>query len=166
MGGPKTFLGRVFSPNLRYVFHPPEFSTPLGRSLRVSPKTGVSRGCPAGCPWGVFGPRAPECSKSVPRVSGTLFGHSGHTLGIVFGHSRARGPKGFRDTSWDTLLDTPVFGDTLGDTPRDTFGPKGPKDSCRGPGASKLHARKIPRFRGYLGFLRCEVPIMFLWVQG
>ena len=32
-GGPKTFLGRGFSPNLRYVFHPPEFSTPLGRSL-------------------------------------------------------------------------------------------------------------------------------------
>ena len=34
LGGPKTFLGRGFSPNLRYVFHPAEFSTPLGRSLR------------------------------------------------------------------------------------------------------------------------------------
>ena len=34
VGGPKTFLGRGFSPNLRYVFHPPEFSTPLGRSLK------------------------------------------------------------------------------------------------------------------------------------
>ena len=33
-GGPKTFLGRGFSQNLRYVFHPPEFSTPLGRSLK------------------------------------------------------------------------------------------------------------------------------------
>ena len=32
-GGSKTFLGRGFSPNLRYVFHPPEFSTPPGRSL-------------------------------------------------------------------------------------------------------------------------------------
>ena len=41
-----------------------------------------------------FGPRAPECH------SGTLFGHSG-----------ARDPKGPRDTLWDT----PVFGDTLGD---------------------------------------------------
>ena len=30
------FLGRGFSPNLRYVFHPPEFFTPLGRSLKVS----------------------------------------------------------------------------------------------------------------------------------
>ena len=35
VGGPKTFLGRGFSPNLRYVFHPPEFSTPLGRSLII-----------------------------------------------------------------------------------------------------------------------------------
>ena len=33
-GGPKTFLGGGFSPNLRYGFHPPEFSTPLGRSLK------------------------------------------------------------------------------------------------------------------------------------
>ena len=37
-GGPKTFLGRGFSPNLRYVFHPPEFSTPLGRSLTFYPQ--------------------------------------------------------------------------------------------------------------------------------
>ena len=39
---PKTFLGRGFSPNLRYVFHPPEFSTPLGRSQEGSGSEGHS----------------------------------------------------------------------------------------------------------------------------
>ena len=32
-GVQKRFWGGFFSPNLRYVFPPPEFSTPLGRSL-------------------------------------------------------------------------------------------------------------------------------------
>ena len=39
-GVQKRFLGRGFSPSLRYVFHPPEFSTPLGRSLNVHARFG------------------------------------------------------------------------------------------------------------------------------
>ena len=107
--------------------------TGVSRALRaqsVSPKTGVSKGVSTGCPWGSGVSK--KCPESVPRVSGTPFRHSGDTLGTLFGHSGARGPKGPRDTPWDTLLDTPVFGDTLGDTPWDTLGPKGPRDSSRG----------------------------------
>ena len=33
--GSKNVFGEGFSPNLRYVFHPPEFSTPLGRYLNI-----------------------------------------------------------------------------------------------------------------------------------
>ena len=37
-GGSKNVFGEgFFLPNLRYVFHPPEFSTPLGRSLIENP---------------------------------------------------------------------------------------------------------------------------------
>ena len=103
----------------------------------VSPKTGVSPGVSHGVSPGPFGPRASECPKSVPRVSGTPFRHSGDTLGTLFGHSGARGPKGPGDTPWDTPGDTPVFGDTLGDTPGDTSGPKGPRDPCSRPGGSQ-----------------------------
>ena len=39
------FWRRGFTPNLRYVFHPPEFSTPLGRSLRKYQAIGVSQRC-------------------------------------------------------------------------------------------------------------------------
>ena len=34
-GGSKNVFGEGFFANLRYVFHPPEFSTPLGRSLKI-----------------------------------------------------------------------------------------------------------------------------------
>ena len=71
-----------------------------------APGSGVSKRCPES----VFG-----ASKKCPR-------HSGDTLGTLFGHSRARGPKGPGNTPWDTLPDTPVFGDT----PRDTR-PEGPE---------------------------------------
>ena len=88
--------------------------------------------CPEGVPEnggvrgnvrsGVSRDRAPECPKSVPRVSpecqkgvrdtlGTLSG-----LGTLFEHSAARGPKGPGDTPSDTPSDSPVFGDTFGDT--------------------------------------------------
>ena len=49
---------------------------------------------------GPFGPRAPECPKS---VSGTCFRHFGGTLATLFGHSGARGLKGPRDTSRDAF---------------------------------------------------------------
>ena len=95
-----------------------------GVSPRVSPKTGVSEGVSHGLSPGFFGPRAPECPKSVLRVfpecQKRCPRRSGDTLGTLFGHSGARGPKSPGDTPWDTRSDTPVFGDTLGDTPQDT----------------------------------------------
>ena len=47
-------------------------------------------------------------------------GHSGDTLGTLFGHSGARGLKGRGDTPADTPPDTPIFGGTPSDTPGDT----------------------------------------------
>ena len=95
-------------------------------------------GCPrervsGGVSRGPFGPQSVqkvsrECLRSVKKVSG----HSGDTLGTPFGHFGARGPKGPRDTPPDTLSDTPIFGDTLSDTPRDTSSPKGPKPPVEG----------------------------------
>ena len=74
--------------------------------------------CPGSVPLGVSGAlRAPDsgvskkCPESVPGVSKCV----PDTLGTLFGHSGARGPKGPRDTQRD---------------PRDTSGPKGPRDSC------------------------------------
>ena len=69
-----------------------------------------------------------ECLRSVKKVSG----HSGDTLGTPFGHSGARGLKGPRDIPPDTLSDTPIFGDTLSNAPRDT-----PEASCRGLGVNR-----------------------------
>ena len=98
---------------------PPLPATGVSRALR--PK--CLRGCPGECPRkpgvshgvspGPFGPRAPECPRSVPR-----------------------------DTPWDTPGDTLVFGDTLGDTPGDTSGPKGPRDPCSRPGGSQPMAQE------------------------
>ena len=101
----------------------------------------VSPECPRECPrkrgvservsdWvfpGPEGPRAPECPKSVPRVSKRCPGHSRDTLGTLFGH-----PVGH------SLGHPPVFRDTLGDTPGDTSGPKGPRDSCSRPAGSQV----------------------------
>ena len=70
------------------------------------------------------GPWALECPK-VSRVS-----KSEGTPRTVFGHSRAQGLKGAGDTPQDNPSNNPFFGDTLSDTPRDTSGSKGPKDSC------------------------------------
>ena len=104
-------------------------------SDRVSPKIGVSEGVSGGVSRGPSGPRVPECPKGVPRVSPecpdtflTLRGHSRDTFWTL----RLRGPEGPRDTPPDTLSDTPIFGDTLLDTPRDTSGPKGPKPPVGG----------------------------------
>ena len=77
-------------------------------------KRGCPRECPKGCPQ-----RAPgsgvskKCpSRSVKKVSGTLWGHSRDTFWTL----RSPGPKGLQGTPSDTASDTPVFGDTLGDT--------------------------------------------------
>ena len=73
------------------------------------------------------------CPESVPGVSKRCPGHSGDTLGTLFGHSGARGPKGPGDTPSDTPSDTPHFrGHSRGHS-GDTSGPKGPRDSCSRP---------------------------------
>ena len=76
-------------------------------------KRGVSEGVSDGVSPGPFGPRAPECPKSGPRVSTECQrrcpGHSGDILGTLFGPSGARGPKGPGDTPSDTPSDTPCF---------------------------------------------------------
>ena len=98
----------------------PRFATPptCYRSLS-GPK------CPESVFRGVSGAlRAPgsgvskKCPESVPGVSKRCPGHSVDTLGTLFGHSGARGPKGPRDTPKDTLgtlrarraRETPVAG--------------------------------------------------------
>ena len=73
-------------------------------SLRVSPQ----RGCPKECPTlslGPFGPRAPECPKSVLRVSSECEKGVLDSPGTLSGH--------FLDTQSDTPP-PPVFGDTPG----------------------------------------------------
>ena len=63
-----------------------------------------------------------ECSGHVFDASGTLSGHFLDT------------PEQGARRSSDTPSNTPVFGDTLGDT----SGPKGPTDSCSRPGRSQV----------------------------
>ena len=65
-GGPKTFLGRGFSPNLRYVFHPPEFSTPLGHSLTWHLSRQPAIGQPLTSRFALHGLRAFKQILSVP----------------------------------------------------------------------------------------------------
>ena len=107
-----------------------------GVSERVSPKIGVSERASGGVSPGPFGPRTPVCPKGVLRVSLecqdtflTLRGHSQDTFWTLWGPGR--------DTPPDTLSDTPIFGDTLSDTPRDTSGPKAPKPPVGGWGCLK-----------------------------
>ena len=64
------------------------------------------------------------------------------TLGTLFGHSGARGPKGPGDTPPHTLSDTPRFrGHSRGHS-GDTPGPKGPRDSCSRPAGSQTYDGK------------------------
>ena len=117
----------------------------------------VSPECPRECPrkWGVSEgvsdggcprPKGPglrsvqnfkvsrECPRSVKKVSG----HSGDTLGTLFGHSGARSPKGPGDTPSDTPSDTPHFRGHSPAHSRDTSGLKGLRDSCSRPAGSQL----------------------------
>ena len=80
----------------------------------------------------------PTTIKQSQKVSGTPF----DTPGTLSGHfadtpepGARRAPLWAPDTPRRTLRRTPaVFGDTPGDTP----GPKGPRDSCSWPGGSQF----------------------------
>ena len=105
------------------------------RALQARSVLGVS----LGVSLGAFGPLAPECPKkcpeSVPGVSESCPGHSGDTLGTLFGHSGAQGPKGPRD---------------IPRTLPGHFGPKGPRHSCSrsGGGCNKrVVLANVPSFR-------------------
>ena len=83
---------------------------------------------PQTCYRSLSGPSGPKCPRecgvskkspeSVPGVSKRCPGHSGDTLGTLFGHSGAWGPKSPRDTPKDTpgtlrarkARETPVAG--------------------------------------------------------
>ena len=119
----------------------PRPATGVSRALRARGVPGSvpesvpeKGGCPTECPTG--------CPKSVPRVSPECLGHLFVTPGRLSGHFLDTPEPGARrapETPRRTLRRTPpVFGDTLGDTPRDTSGPKGPRDSCSWPGSSQL----------------------------
>ena len=85
------------------------------RSVECPRKRGVSEGVSDGVSPGPFVPRAPQCPKSVPRVSPECQ------------------PKG----AGDTPSDTPRFrGQSWGHS-GDTSGPKGPRDSCSRPAGSQ-----------------------------
>ena len=90
-----------------------------GECARECPR---KRGCPRECPMGSLrGPSGPghqkKCPETVPRVSERCPGHSGDTLGTLFGDSGARGPKGPGETLCDTPSDTPVFRTLSGTLP-------------------------------------------------
>ena len=100
----------------------------LGVSPRVSPKTGVSDRMSHGVSPGLFGPRGPECPKSVPRVSpecqsipDTLGKLSGHFLDTPETGAR-RAPR----TPRGTLCRTPPFSGTLSGRLAGTEGPERP----------------------------------------
>ena len=122
-----------------------------GMSPRVSPKTGGVRGSVR---RGVSGALRALGSGVFPRVSPECPGHLFDTPGTLSGHfldtpepgARRAGPG---DTGPRRTLPRtpPVFGDTLGDTPRDTSGPKGPRDSCSRPGRSQTERCKMPPIR-------------------
>ena len=87
----------------------------------VSPECPRKRGVSEGVSDGVSKKR-PE---SVPGVSETLFWHSGDTLGTLFGHSGARGPKGpVRHPVGHSLGHPPFSGTQLSGTLRGHFGPE------------------------------------------
>ena len=126
------------------ILRTPRPATGVPRALRARSVPGSvpeNGGCPTECPTGCLrGPSGPglrsvrwqmvsrECPRSVRDTFLTLRGHSRDT----FGHSRAQAPG---DTPSGTPSDTPPV---FGDTPRDTLGPKGPRDSCSWRGSSQF----------------------------
>ena len=87
----------------------------LGSVSESVPENGGVRGnVPRGVS-GLFGPRAPEYPKSVPRVCPECLEHLFDTLGTLFGHSGARGPK-VPETPRGTFPRTPPFSGTLSET--------------------------------------------------
>ena len=98
-----------------------------GVSPRVSPKTGVSDGVSHGAlrvPGSGVSNKSPE---SVSGVSKRCSRHSGDTLGTLFRHSGAWGPKGPR-----TLRGTPPFSGHSRGHSMGHWGPKGPRDPVAG----------------------------------
>ena len=100
-------------PGYRSLSGPSGLTCP--RSVPKSVKRGVSEGVSEGVPPEPAGPRAPECPKGVPTVSGsvrntflTLRRHSWSTFWTL----RSPGPEGPCRHSLDTS------------------GPNGPRDSC------------------------------------
>ena len=118
---------------------------PTGVSDGVSPKIGVSDGVSGGASPGNFGPRPPECPKSVPRVSvecqkgvRTLRGHSRDTFWTL----RSAGPEGLSGHPPGHSVRHPDFrGHSVGHS-RGHSGPKGPRDSCRGPTMSQASTKE------------------------
>ena len=101
-----------------------------GVSPRVSPKTGVYDGVCHGVSPRRFGPRAPECPKSVPRVSPECQKSVSDTLGTLSGHFLDTPEPGARrapGTPRGTLRRTPPFSGTLSGTLPGTLGPEGPE---------------------------------------
>ena len=98
--------------NFAFPLQRPRPATGVSRALRAGSVPGVS----LGVSLGPFGLRAPECPKSVPRVSAECPGHLFDTPGTLSGH----------------FLDTPEPGaQRAPETPRGTlpghFGPEGPE---------------------------------------
>ena len=118
------------------------------RARSVPESVHENRGCPRECPTGSLrGPSGPgpqsiqKVSRECPRSVKKCPGHSRDTLGTLFGHSRARGPRAL-ETPRQTLPRTPpvtpgTLSGTLSGTLRGHFGPEGPRDSCSRPGGSQ-----------------------------
>ena len=91
-------------------------------------KPGCLRECLTECPK--------KCPESAPGVSKRCPRHSADTLGTLFGHSEARGPKGPGDTPWDTPGRHPGFRGHSRRHSRRHFGPEA-RDPCSRPRGSQ-----------------------------
>ena len=127
-------------------------------------KRGVSGGVSDGVSPGPFGPRAPECLKSVPRVSPECLGHLFDTPETLSGHFLDTPEPGARrapETPSRTLPRTPpVFRHTLGDTPGTLRARRARETSVAGRGdlnSSLSHWMLCCSFVALLALILCEV---------